>query len=266
MLSAPRAAAAAPRHRIRERGRRGGARLGLAPLSRALERRTDVRHLLHAAADRGEVGVGFNTAGRGKIDRARLVPIDAVRPNDVVEGPPQPLCATARRSGNRPRSSVAPRPPSPRSILQLHRRRVVPSSCGRDGIEADPVARAGAAAGAANAREPSLENHAARAIPRPQRKRKAMTPIAHPDGSRRNPKARRERRSAPLRSSRAREGALKINAEWSRWRLCFSYSRPLPMRCCCGSNTGCTAGPDGLGRAWEPDWEEERPSILRRQR
>ena len=89
----------------------------------------------------------------------------------------------------------------------------MPSRCEPGGLESAPVTRAGAAAEAANARVPSLENHAARAIPRPQRKRKAMTPITHPDGSRRNPKARRERRSAPLQSSRAREGAIKINAE-----------------------------------------------------
>ncbi len=60
-----------------------------------------------------------------------------------------------------------------------------------------------------------LENNASRAIPRPSAKtksenekqkgrRRSLTRIADPDGSRSNPKARRERRSAPPRPSPAR--------------------------------------------------------------
>ena len=65
----------------------GVARLGLAPLGGALERRADIGHLLHAGADRGEIRVGFDAARRGQIDRARLVPVDAVGADDVVERP-----------------------------------------------------------------------------------------------------------------------------------------------------------------------------------
>src|SRR6185436_18526971 len=52
--------------------------LGLAPARDRLESRADIRHLLHALADAGEVGVGLVAAGAVEIKRARLVPVDAV--------------------------------------------------------------------------------------------------------------------------------------------------------------------------------------------
>jgi len=67
--------------------RLGGARLGLAPLRRAFEGGADIGHFLHAGADRGEIGVGFDAARRGEIDGARLIPVDAVGANDIIDGP-----------------------------------------------------------------------------------------------------------------------------------------------------------------------------------
>src|SRR5262249_2935886 len=51
------------------------------------EGRADVGHLLYPGADRREVGIGLDPARGGEIDRTRLVPIDAVGANDVVERP-----------------------------------------------------------------------------------------------------------------------------------------------------------------------------------
>ena len=65
----------------------GGLRLGLAPARHRLEGRADVGHLLHPLADAGEVGVGLVAAGAVEIERARLVPVDAVGADDVVEEP-----------------------------------------------------------------------------------------------------------------------------------------------------------------------------------
>src|SRR5215831_9698067 len=61
--------------------------LGLAPARDRLEGRADVRHLLHPLADAGEIGVGLVAAGTAEIERARLVPVDAVGADDVVEEP-----------------------------------------------------------------------------------------------------------------------------------------------------------------------------------
>src|SRR5262249_1622380 len=44
-------------------------------------------HFLHALADAGEIGVGLVAAGTAEIERARLVPVDAVGADDVVEEP-----------------------------------------------------------------------------------------------------------------------------------------------------------------------------------
>src|SRR5262249_27661975 len=60
----------------------GGASLGLAPFRRAFEGRTDVGHFLHARANGGEIGIGFDAAGGGEIDRSRLIPVDAIGSND----------------------------------------------------------------------------------------------------------------------------------------------------------------------------------------
>jgi len=65
----------------------GGAGLGLAPFRHAFEGRADVGHFLHARANSGEIGIGFDAAGRRQIDRSRLIPVDAIGPNDVVERP-----------------------------------------------------------------------------------------------------------------------------------------------------------------------------------
>src|SRR5262249_61819470 len=65
----------------------GGFRLGLAPACHRLEGRTDVGHLLHALADASKIGVGLVAAGTAEIERARLVPVDAVGADDVVEEP-----------------------------------------------------------------------------------------------------------------------------------------------------------------------------------
>ena len=65
----------------------GGFRLGLAPAGDRLEGRPDVGHLLHPLADAGEIGVGLVAARSAQIERARLVPVDAVGADDVVEQP-----------------------------------------------------------------------------------------------------------------------------------------------------------------------------------
>src|SRR5262245_2458036 len=65
----------------------GRFRLGLAPARHRLERWADVRHLLHALADAGEIGVSLVAARTAEIERARLVPVDAVGADDVVEEP-----------------------------------------------------------------------------------------------------------------------------------------------------------------------------------
>lgn len=63
------------------------ARLGLAAPRCTFEGGADIRHLLHPGADRGEIGIRLHPARRGKIDRARLVPVDSVCANDIVDGP-----------------------------------------------------------------------------------------------------------------------------------------------------------------------------------
>jgi hypothetical protein len=65
----------------------GGLGLGLAAAGDRLERRADVGHLLHPLADAGEVGIGLVAARTAEIERARLVPVDTVGADDVVEEP-----------------------------------------------------------------------------------------------------------------------------------------------------------------------------------
>jgi hypothetical protein len=65
----------------------GVAGLGLAPFRRAFEGRADVGHFLHARANGREIRIGFHATGRRQIDRSRLIPVDAIGPNDVVERP-----------------------------------------------------------------------------------------------------------------------------------------------------------------------------------
>jgi hypothetical protein len=61
--------------------------LGFAPARHRFEGGADVSHLLHALADAGEIGVGLVAAGAAEIQRARLIPVDAVGADDVVEEP-----------------------------------------------------------------------------------------------------------------------------------------------------------------------------------
>jgi hypothetical protein len=65
----------------------GKPRALLAPPGGRFESRADIRHLLDALADRREIGERFDAARRLQIERARLVPIDAVRLDDVVDRP-----------------------------------------------------------------------------------------------------------------------------------------------------------------------------------
>ena len=65
----------------------GGLGLGLAPARHRLERRRDVGHLLDALADAGDVGAALRSARARDVNRARLVPVDAVGADDVVEQP-----------------------------------------------------------------------------------------------------------------------------------------------------------------------------------
>src|SRR5262245_44535562 len=65
----------------------GRLRLGLAPARDRLEGGPDVRHLLHPLADTRKIGVRLVAARAAEIERARLVPVDAVGADDVVEEP-----------------------------------------------------------------------------------------------------------------------------------------------------------------------------------
>ena len=65
----------------------GETRALLAAARGRFEGRADIGHLLDALADRGEIGERFDAARRLQIERARLVPIDAVRLDDVVDRP-----------------------------------------------------------------------------------------------------------------------------------------------------------------------------------
>ena len=62
-------------------------RLGLAAARHRLEGRRDVAHLLDALANADDVRGALRPARRADIDRARLVPVDAVGANGVVEQP-----------------------------------------------------------------------------------------------------------------------------------------------------------------------------------
>ena len=84
----------------------GVACLGFSPLGGAFEGRTDIGHFLHTGTDGSEVGIGFDAARGGKIDRSRLVPVDAVGTDDIVERPtllgeaPGRRCAVCLRQCN----------------------------------------------------------------------------------------------------------------------------------------------------------------------
>jgi len=65
----------------------GGLGLGLSPPRHRLERRRNVGHLLDALADTRDVGAALRAAGARDVHRARLVPVDAVGADDVVEQP-----------------------------------------------------------------------------------------------------------------------------------------------------------------------------------
>ena len=64
-----------------------GPSLGFAAAGDGFEGRSDVGHLLHALADDREIRIGLVAAGRVQIERARLVPVDAVSADDVVDEP-----------------------------------------------------------------------------------------------------------------------------------------------------------------------------------
>jgi hypothetical protein len=66
----------------------GRARLGLSPLRGAFERRPDIGHLLHPRADRREIRIRFRPAWRRQIHRSRLVPVNAVGADHIVQRPP----------------------------------------------------------------------------------------------------------------------------------------------------------------------------------
>ena len=61
--------------------------LGLATPRYRGKGRTDIGHLLHPLADAGKIRVGFNAARRVDIERPRLIPVDAVGANDIVDQP-----------------------------------------------------------------------------------------------------------------------------------------------------------------------------------
>ena len=133
LLSAPRAAAAPPRQRIRrERGRLStqplcatARRSGNRPRSSVAPRPASPRSILqlHRRRRTAIPKIGGSSTPLLSAPRAAAAPPRQRIRRERGRLSTQPLCATARRSGNRPRSSVAPRPASPRSILQLHRRR-----------------------------------------------------------------------------------------------------------------------------------------------
>ncbi len=86
----------APMHRRHEEviacgylvvGERRGIGLGLAAPRHGGERGSDIGHLLHPLADAGKVGIGLNAAGQMNVERSRLVPVDAVGADDVVDEP-----------------------------------------------------------------------------------------------------------------------------------------------------------------------------------
>ena len=68
-------------------GKRCGISLGLAPARDRGEGQPDIGHLLDPLADAGEIGVGLDAARPVDIQRTRLVPIDAVGADDVVDEP-----------------------------------------------------------------------------------------------------------------------------------------------------------------------------------
>ncbi len=86
----------APMHRRHEEivargdlavGLRRGIGLGLAAARDGGKGRADIGHLLHPLANAGEIGIGLDAARQMDVERARLVPIDAVGADDVVDQP-----------------------------------------------------------------------------------------------------------------------------------------------------------------------------------
>ncbi len=86
----------APMHRRHEEivarghlviGLRRGVGLGFAALGHGGEGRADIGHLLHALADAGKIGIGLDAARQMDVERARLVPVDAVGADDIVDQP-----------------------------------------------------------------------------------------------------------------------------------------------------------------------------------
>ena len=132
-LSAPRAAAAPPRQRIRrERGRLSTNRCaqqpgdqGIDPVRSVAPRPASPRSIrqLHRRRRTAIPKIGGSSTPWLSAPRAAAAPPRQRIRRERGRLSYKPLCATARRSGNRPRTSVAPRPASPRSIRQLHRRR-----------------------------------------------------------------------------------------------------------------------------------------------
>jgi len=68
-------------------GRLGRLGLGFAAARDCRERGPDVRHLLHPLADTGKIRVGLDAARCIQIKRARLIPVDAIGADDIVEQP-----------------------------------------------------------------------------------------------------------------------------------------------------------------------------------
>ena len=77
------------------------------PSRHRFECRRDIGEFLHARADRRDVGGGLRTQRRRQSGQARLIPVDAVRTDDVVEDPallveaPHGRCRHAIGSGGR---------------------------------------------------------------------------------------------------------------------------------------------------------------------
>src|ERR1700733_8769345 len=87
---------------------------GLASFGRCLESRPDVGHFLNSRTDSGEISIGLDAAGCRQIEGSWLVPIDAIRANDIIDGPvlfgkalgrrlPTGLCKTRGRREPSPR-------------------------------------------------------------------------------------------------------------------------------------------------------------------
>jgi hypothetical protein len=72
-----------------------------AAKDRSLERQGDVGIFLHSLTNDGEVPIGVETARTVETDAPRLVPIDAVGLDDVIDHPPLLTLAPRHRLANR---------------------------------------------------------------------------------------------------------------------------------------------------------------------